>query len=241
VAPPLAATTTAERPAPGRTRARGTAEDPGCPVPPAMAAAIKMRLLTAQRGGEVIKMRWQDLDLKTGWWTIPAEDSKNGQAHRVPLVSEAITLLKAQQKERERRQHDEDAPPQDRKAIDYVFVGTGASVRDRAKKAPARVARVLQIEFRGHDLRRTAATKMAEAGVPRQHISAVLNHVEGGARDASVRPLQLRQREACRAQDLGAPAARDPEAPGRRQGAGLWFRQRRGCDRLIRSLFTPAE
>ena len=34
----------------------------------------------------------------------------------------------------------------------------------------------------GHDLRRTAATKMAEAGVPRHHISAVLNHVEGGAR-----------------------------------------------------------
>jgi len=66
------------------------------------------------------------------------------------------------------------------------FVGSGASVRDRAKKAPARIARVLQIEFRDHDLRRTAATKMAEAGVPRQHISAVLNHVEGGARATRV-------------------------------------------------------
>jgi integrase len=145
-----------------------------------------MRLLTAQRGGEVIKMRWQDLHLKTGWWTIPAEDSKNGQAHRVPLVSEAITLLKARQKEREGRQHDEDARPQDREETDYVFVGSGASVRDRAKKAPSRIARVLKIEFRGHDLRRTAATKMAEAGVPRQHISAVLNHVEGGARATRV-------------------------------------------------------
>jgi hypothetical protein len=67
-----------------------------------------------------------------------------------------------------------------------VFVGSGASVRDRAKKAPARIARVLQIEFRGHDLRRTAATKMAEAGMPRQRISAVLNHVEGGARATRV-------------------------------------------------------
>jgi integrase len=63
-----------------------------------------------------------------------------------------------------------------------VFVGTGASVRDRAKKAPSRIARLLKIDFRGHDLRRTAATKMAEAGVPRQHISLVLNHVESGAR-----------------------------------------------------------
>jgi integrase len=41
---------------------------------------------------------------------------------------------------------------------------------------------VLKIEFRGHDLRRTAATKMAEAGVARHHMSAVLNHVEDGAR-----------------------------------------------------------
>jgi len=178
--------TTEERPAPGRTRARGTADDPICPVAPAMAAAIKMRLLTAQRGGEVIKMRWQDLDLKTGWWTIPAEDSKNGQAHRVPLVSEAITLLKARQKERERRQSDDESSREDRAESEYVFVGSGASVRDRAKKAAARIAGVLKIDFRGHDLRRTAATKMAEAGVPRHHISAVLNHVEGGARATRV-------------------------------------------------------
>jgi integrase len=48
--------------------------------------------------------------------------------------------------------------------------------------APSRIARVLKIDFREHDLRRTAATKTAEAGVPRHHISAVLNHVEDGAR-----------------------------------------------------------
>jgi hypothetical protein len=46
--------TTEERAAPGRKRAPGTVDDPICPVAPAMAAAIKMRLLTAQRGGEVI-------------------------------------------------------------------------------------------------------------------------------------------------------------------------------------------
>jgi integrase len=41
---------------------------------------------------------------------------------------------------------------------------------------------VLTIDFRGHDLRRTAATLMAAAGIPREHIGHVLNHVEGGAR-----------------------------------------------------------
>jgi integrase len=172
--------TTAERAAPGRKRSKGTPDDPICPVAPALADAIKMRLLTAQRGGEVIKMRWQDVDLETGWWTIPGEVAKNGRAHRVPLVRDAITLIKAQQKDHKDQPEGDDESKDDEQS-EFVFVGSGASVRDRAKKAPSRIARVLKFDFRGHDLRRTAATKMAEAGVPRQHISAVLNHVEGGA------------------------------------------------------------
>jgi len=176
--------TTAERGAPGRKRSTGEADDPICPVAPALADAIKVRLLTAQRGGEVTTMRWRDVDLETGWWTIPGECAKNGRAHRVPLVPEAIDIIKAQKKDQEKEmgRPEKNDDPSDGEAHEFVFVGTGVSVRDRAKKAPSRIARVLKIEFRGHDLRRTAATKMAEAGVPRQHISAVLNHVEHGAR-----------------------------------------------------------
>src|SRR5260370_162777 len=81
--------TTAERAARGRERAKGTPEDPICPVAPGLADAIKLRMLTAQRGGEVITMRWRDVDLETGWWTIPGECAKNGRTHRVPLVQEA--------------------------------------------------------------------------------------------------------------------------------------------------------
>ena len=67
-----------------------------------------------------------------------------------------------------------------------MFVGSGAFLRDRAKKAPAAIAKVLGLDFRGHDLRRTAATRMAAAGIPRDHIGKVLNHVEGGARATRV-------------------------------------------------------
>jgi integrase len=172
--------TTAERAAPRRKRAKGSEEDPICPIAPQMAAAIKIRLLTAQRGGEVTKMRWRDLDLERGWWTIPGEFAKNGRVHRVPLVAEAIDIIKEQQK-REKKSSDRARKTSNETDEDFVFVGSGASIRDRAKKAPARIAGLLKIDFRGHDLRRTAATKMAEAGVPRQHISAVLNHVEAGA------------------------------------------------------------
>jgi integrase len=170
---------TAERAAPGRKRAKGTAEDPICPIGPQMAAAIKIRLLTAQRGGEVTKMRWRDLDLEKGWWTIPGEFAKNGRAHRVPLVEDAIAIIKEHQRKDEKLKNR--ALKGNEPDEDFVFVGSGASIRDRAKKAPSKIARVLRIDFRGHDLRRTAATKMAEAGVPRHHISAVLNHMDTGA------------------------------------------------------------
>jgi len=50
-----------------------------------MGALFKLRLITAQRGGEVASMRWPDVDLEAGWWTIPAARSKNKLAHRVPL------------------------------------------------------------------------------------------------------------------------------------------------------------
>jgi integrase len=172
---------TSERAAPGRNRAKGTNNDPICPIAPHMAAAIKIRLLTAQRGGEVINMRWRDLDLEKGWWSIPGEFTKNGRVHRVPLITEAIKIVKEQQKRKQGKQNERDRNSAEKGPSDFVFVGSGVSARDRAKKAPSRIARVLKIDFRGHDLRRTAATKMAEAGVPRHHISAVLNHVDGGA------------------------------------------------------------
>lgn len=56
-----------------------------------MAASFMMRLLTAQRGNEVLTMRWQDIDGE--WCTIPAEVAKNGFNHRVPLSAPALALL----------------------------------------------------------------------------------------------------------------------------------------------------
>jgi integrase len=120
-------------------------------------------------------MRWADVDLNAGWWTIPAEHTKNGQPHRVPLTSDVLDLIRARK------------PNEDDESSDYVFAGCGgAAVLHRAKKAPAAIARVLNIDFRGHDLRRTAATFMVAAGIPREHIGHVLNHVEGGARATRV-------------------------------------------------------
>jgi len=50
---------------------------------PRVAAWCRLRLTTAQRGSELLKMRWQDIE--GDWWTIPGEFVKNGQGHRAYL------------------------------------------------------------------------------------------------------------------------------------------------------------
>jgi integrase len=64
----------------------------------ATAHAFQVQLLTAQRPGEVRSMKWADIDLEAGWWSIPAAVAKNGRPHRVPLVSTAIEILEARLK-----------------------------------------------------------------------------------------------------------------------------------------------
>jgi integrase len=51
-----------------------------------------MALLTGARRDNVRTMRWTELDLERGEWAIPM--TKNGQPQRVPLVPEAIAILK---------------------------------------------------------------------------------------------------------------------------------------------------
>jgi integrase len=131
---------------------------------PSMAAFYKLRLLTAQRGGEVAAMRVQDVDIETGWWTIPSGVSKNKLAHRVPLNATAVALLKSLQPKQQRLGS---APA--------VYLLAGA----RGKRQQSEAAATFTVpDFRGHDLRRTVASIMASGGIPRLTISKILNHVE---------------------------------------------------------------
>jgi integrase len=57
------------------------------------AQALQFVILTAARTGEVIGARWDEIDLATATWTVPAERMKTGVAHKVPLTPRAIELL----------------------------------------------------------------------------------------------------------------------------------------------------
>ena len=141
---------------------------------PCVCAWFRLRLVTARRGGELLQMRWQDIDARSHFWTIPAEFVKNAQGHRAYLNEMARKLL--------------ESVPRDDRAVwvfpksvmgDYKHVGRRLAQRTRANIVvgpKADGAARDPADVRGHDLRRTAASLMAGGGVPRFAISRALNH-----------------------------------------------------------------
>ena len=130
---------------------------------------FKLRLLTAQRGGEIESMAWKDLELEKGVWTIPGEIAKNGLSHRVPLSPTAQMLLKELEGVSGGRE--------------WVFPSPKANSGhiSNVQKAANRVRGLSGVDnFVLHDLRRTAATFMTRAKIPRLIVGKILNHVDAG-------------------------------------------------------------
>ena len=129
---------------------------------------LKLRLLTAQRGGELQSMEWPELDLETGWWTIPGSKTKNGLTHRVFLTAQSLRVI------------DEARKICAGSSSQYVFPGPRGGHIENVQKAIQKIRVATGISFTGHDLRRTAATQMTSMGIPRFTVQKILNHVEPG-------------------------------------------------------------
>ena len=59
------------------------------------AKALEFAILNASRSGEVRLATWDEIDLTTNMWVIPAERMKAKREHRVPLSDAAVKLLTA--------------------------------------------------------------------------------------------------------------------------------------------------
>jgi integrase len=114
-------------------------------------------------------MRWADLDFANRLWTIPGRFNKSGRDHIVPLTDRALAIIQA--------------IPQT--ASEFVFPANGNprnhfSGYSKSKRQLDRRCGVTGWTL--HDLRRTAATGMARAGVAPHVIEKVLNHRDGTIR-----------------------------------------------------------
>lgn len=124
-------------------------------------SALRLILITGQRPGKVAGMRWAEIDTKNGWWHLPAERTKAGREHRVPLLGLALVELET------RGEGDE-----------WVFPGTaGHILRLALSHAVRRYQKHFGIpHWTPHDLRRTATTHLAKLKVDRLIIKLILNH-----------------------------------------------------------------
>jgi integrase len=141
-------------------------------------ALCKLLLLIGVRREEARCMSRAELSDDGSTWIIPSARTKNHRQHVVPLSPLVRDVLAGM--------------PQIESAAGYIFTINGrtplagiakAKARlDAAMLAAARAERgkdVTIAPWRLHDLRRTAATGMADLGVQPHIIEAVLNHISG--------------------------------------------------------------
>lgn len=155
------------------------------PVSRRVGLALRLVLLTGTRPGEVATIEKKELEFldqtKKARWQIPADKSKNGRPHVVPLSALAVRTIKSAL----------ELSPKDHL---YVFPSPAISeapiTAHALAVAMARFAKYVEEKKLGkkvglswiedapepHDLRRTLATQLAQMGVPKEDRDAILNH-----------------------------------------------------------------
>lgn len=157
---------------------------PSASLTPATERAIWICLSTGCRIGELLRARWEHLDMGLGTWRIPEENSKNERAHTVYLSEFALKHFLGLKDingagpwcypNRDETGH---VCPK------TITVQLGDRQRPEQNPLSKRVAATTALVLSGgrwtpHDLRRTAATMMVSLGALPEVAERCLNHVE---------------------------------------------------------------
>jgi len=122
---------------------------------------IRLLVLTAQRRNEIGGLKWNEIDFGRGLIVFPAARVKNNRLHELPMSSQVRMILERQPRNGE-----------------FVWGRRWTSWSDSKADLDERLPISIR-DWRLHDLRRTAATMMAELGILPHIIEAILNHVSG--------------------------------------------------------------
>jgi integrase len=150
---------------------------------PAMYPILCVALSTGARSGEIASLRWSNVNLDGSLLTVGRSKTKAGEGRQIPINADLVKVL------------DDHARWYRRKVGDikeewYLFPGrAGRPVRGEQRpldptkpigditSAWDALREATGVQCRFHDLRHTAATKMAEAGVPESTMLAIMGHM----------------------------------------------------------------
>ncbi len=128
--------------------------------PTPLRLAIVIGYWTGMRLGEIVSMRWPEVDLERGLWRLRSIDAKTGYSRLVPFAPAALEVLR------------EAAPEADSEEVI-------PHRPDSVSKMFTKLVRELGIrDLRFHDLRHTAATRMRRDGVDLITIAQITGHKE---------------------------------------------------------------
>lgn len=148
---------------------------------------VVLYLWTAQRGGEIVSMRGDEITEEADgvWWTIPKAKTKNARHEnaadqRVPLIGRALLVVR-----RRIEQHGGGYLfPNQRKTghIDQKTVQSSIYMHQPyAETRPENYRPRLTVSnWAPHDLRRTSRTLLASLGCPDEIGEAIIGHMKPG-------------------------------------------------------------
>ncbi|MGB9435757.1 MAG: site-specific integrase [Candidatus Acidiferrum sp.] len=140
---------------------------------------IELSLETAARKASIWAMKWDDISGED--WTVPAEDSKSGEAYTVELSEKALLIL-------ERRK---EAAKLMSPFSGFVFPcdsNPSGHVAWEFERAWIRFRKRCGLEdLRIHDVRRSAGSYMAMAGKSAEEIAAALGQTSTASTDVYMR------------------------------------------------------
>jgi integrase len=137
---------------------------------------FKLLVLTGARRSALCAMRWEDLDLETGLWTVPATWSKNGRELAIPLTLKAVQVLSLR---RSTRSNSRWVWPSDESA-------TGHVVNPEKPWRRFLVAADITVHTTLHDIRRTLGSQLARSGAASATITRALGHLSSQSARAYV-------------------------------------------------------
>ena len=128
---------------------------------------VLLALNTGMRRGELFHLRWTDVNLKTGWLTIGGRTSKNRQTRRLPLNTEAISVLTNWRHSAANT------------VSAYVFPGSVDRPLTTITKAWRGVRKAAALrDFHFHDLRHHFASRLVQSGVDLNTVRELLGHAD---------------------------------------------------------------
>ena len=134
--------------------------------------ALEFLILTACRSGEVRGAKWSEIDLDNNMWTVPADRTKTGKPHRVPLSTRGGSVLREAEKITD----------------ESGLVFPSARGRMMTDSTMSKLMRENAVGGTPHGFRSSFRTWAGEVtNTPREVAEAALGHVVGGVEGAYAR------------------------------------------------------